>query len=500
MAANNNFLSVEDFLSIGIGPSSSHTCGPMSAAYDFVNNIELDDLEIKNLRVDLYGSLALTGKGHGTEMAVINGLSGYKPENINPDNAKKVFDMAVNEHKLDFNGVQIVSFDPKEMIVFNHNIMFDVHSNVMKISIDLESKLDKSLDKSKKNIFKYYASVGGGFIKKLVQDKSNKLVFADESLECSSSCENMPYAFNNAKELKDLSDKQNISIADIMRENEKSCRPDFDVDKYLLKVWSVMLDSIRRGCGELGDVPEELPGGLKVKRRAPGLLKKLKQKEIQQTDQTYQMSWVSLYALAVNEENASLGKIVTAPTNGAAGIIPAVLSYYVNFISKDFKESTEKLEKDIIDFLLTASAIGMLFKMGASISAAEVGCQGEVGVACSMAAAGLCSVMGGSVAQIQKAAEMGMEHHLGLTCDPVGGLVQIPCIERNVVGSVTAINLARLSILEDREDSIVSLDAVIEAMRKTGADMKDQYKETALGGLAKVLRPGVEIGKHIPEC
>ena len=437
MGLNNNFLSVEDFLSIGIGPSSSHTCGPMSAAYEFVNSIDLDNFEVKNLRVDLYGSLALTGKGHGTDMAVINGLAGYKPENINPDNAQKIFDMAVNEHKLDFNGSQIINFDPKDKIIFNHNIMFDVHSNVMKISIDLESKLDKFSDKSKQNIFKYYASVGGGFIKKLVQDKSNKLVFADESLECASSCVNMPYIFNNAKELKNLSEKENISISDIMRKNEKVCRPDFDVDKYLLEVWSVMLASIKRGCGELGELASELPGGLKVKRRAPDLFKKLKKKPINKTDE---MSWVSLYALAVNEENASLGKIVTAPTNGAAGIIPAVLSYYVNFVSKELKISKEELEKNIVDFLLTASAIGMLFKMGASISAAEVGCQGEVGVACSMAAAGLCCVLGGSVAQIEKAAEMGMEHHLGLTCDPVGGLVQIPCIERNVVGSVTAIN------------------------------------------------------------
>ena len=490
----NNFLSVEDFLSISIGPSSSHTSGPMLAAYLFSKNIsekfELSD--IKKLRVDLYGSLALTGVGHGTDMAIINGLSGNKPSVVMADIARKTYQNNKKDKKINFAGINdfYLDFDSDKNIIFNKKIFFDLHSNILKISAFIKNK----------EYFEYYASVGGGFIERLKLNESGKLSFDNNQIIRDKSCaknKEIPYSFNSAKELFDHAKNNNLSIANIIKHNEKVCRPGFLVEDYLLKIWDVMLKSIEKGCKLVSSQSDALPGGLNVKRRAPGLFKKLNNKLNNSNNSDQILSWSSLYALAVNEQNASSVRIVTAPTNGAAGIIPAVLNYYLNFVFKNNYEDNKKIRDDkIIEFLLTASAIGMLFKQGASISAAEVGCQGEVGVACSMAAAGLCAVLGGNLNQIERSAEMAMEHHLGLTCDPVGGLVQVPCIERNAVGTVTAINLANLAILENNTDNIISLDQVIDAMLKTGKDMKDQYKETALGGLAKVLG----VGKNLPEC
>ena len=448
-------VSIFELFKIGVGPSSSHTVGPMRAGLAFILAAEKAELLAKAVRIqiDLYGSLALTGKGHGTDLAVLLGVQGEAPDLIDPDRIPSMMAEIRRHHQLYLKGEQAIPFEEANDLIFHYLETLPYHPNGMRFSL---------FDKNKNCLIsETYYSIGGGFI---VNDKDTGQTQATQRAP-------VPYPFSTGKELLDHCKKTGLSIAKIMLENEKAWHTDAEVKNWALKIWSVMKACIDRGCSESGI----LPGGLKVKRRAHAVKEKLDDQEKigQPRDE---MSWINLYALAVNEENAAGGRVVTAPTNGAAGIIPAVLHYYLSF-------TPNANETGIIDFLLTATAIGILFKEGASISAAEMGCQGEVGVACSMAAAALTAVWGGSPWQVENAAEMGIEHNLGLTCDPVGGLVQIPCIERNTMGSVQAVNCAKLSLMGDGTH-IVSLDDAIKAMKQTGNDMKDQYKETSKGGLA----------------
>ncbi len=453
-----------DIFSIGIGPSSSHTIGPMRAAGEFtlrvVNSGRAN--EVGALKVDLFGSLALTGKGHCTDIAVLLGLSGETPEEIDPEKIPALLETIRTENRIELPGVGPVKFTEASDLVFHYEEQLPHHANGMRFSVFGNDGLPL--------LSEVFYSIGGGFImdEKQIKNRSQEEKPAEGT--------EVPFPFSTARELVAHCNNENRSIAEVMLENEKAARSEEETRKGALAIWKVMEESIHRGCRNTG----LLPGGLKVRRRAADIHASLMKKGW--NEPSLEMDWINLFALAVSEENAAGGKVVTAPTNGAAGIIPAVLQYYLRY----FPGSGED---QIVDFLLTAGAVGLLFKMGASISAAEVGCQGEVGVACSMAAAGLCAVMGGTVAQVENAAEIGMEHNLGLTCDPMGGLVQIPCIERNALGAVKAINAARLAILGDGQH-IVPLDKVIATMHKTGKDMLSQYKETSLGGLAVSL----------PEC
>lgn len=448
-------VSVFEIFKIGIGPSSSHTVGPMRAGNKFINMAEAQGL-LKNtarIHIDLYGSLALTGKGHGTDWAVLLGLEGNLPDAIDPDQVPSMMARIRREHTLNLNGEYLLPFDEKADLIFHYLESLPYHPNGMRFSLfGAENQLLFS---------EVYYSIGGGFIVNDTEMKQHK-----DHLDPNK----IPYPFDTGAQLLALCKKTGKSISDIVMENEKAQRSETQVRQGVLKIWQVMKDCIDRGCRESGI----LPGGLKVKRRAADLYQRLKEQE--KNGMRDEMNWINLYALAVNEENAAGGRVVTAPTNGAAGIIPATLNYYVQF-------TPDANEDGIINFLLTATAIGHLFKEGASISAAEMGCQGEVGVACSMAAGALTAVWGGTPEQIENAAEMGIEHHLGLTCDPIGGLVQIPCIERNTMGSVQAVNCAKLSLMGDGTH-IVSLDDAIKAMKETGNDMKDKYRETSKGGLA----------------
>jgi len=450
-------VSIFELFKIGIGPSSSHTVGPMRAAKQFIDEANQAGLlaQTAKVQVDLYGSLALTGKGHGTDIAIILGLQGEAPDTIDPDQAPFMVAEVRNSEQIKLAGVHTVPFNELANIIFYYHETLPRHPNGMRFVL-----LDKDGNVLKSHV---YYSIGGGFVADDNSFKTDQLV---------NDSHKVPYAFKTSRELLAHCNAQQKSIAGIMLDNEKIWRSETEIREGLLKIWQVMKDCIERGTKEEGI----LPGGLKVKRRAAALKAKLIQKEAQANAIKDEMNWINLYALAVNEENAAGGRVVTAPTNGAAGIIPAVINYYLNF-------SPSASEDGIITFLLTAGAMGILFKEGASISAAEMGCQGEVGVACSMAAAGLCAALGGSVMQVENAAEIGIEHHLGLTCDPIGGLVQIPCIERNTMGSVQAINSAKLALMGDGEH-FVSLDQAIAAMRQTGIDMKDKYKETSQGGLA----------------
>jgi L-serine dehydratase len=450
-------ISTFELFKIGIGPSSSHTVGPMRAARQFILDADKEGI-LKNchtVKVELYGSLALTGKGHATDIAVMVGLMGEAPDTVDPDRIPFIIADIRYAGALDLAGKHRVHFNESFHLLFHYKETLPHHPNGMRFS--LIGQNGKAL---KTNV---YYSVGGGFV---VDEAS---FIQDTTL--GDSPQTVPYPFKTAAELLTYCQETDRTIAQVMFENEKVWRSETEIRTGLLNIWQVMKTCIERGCKEDG----VLPGGLRVKRRAAQLKKKLLEKEASGSPRD-EMNWVNLYALAVNEENAAGGRVVTAPTNGAAGIIPAVLNYYLNFVP-------HANESGIIDFLLTAGAIGILFKEGASISAAEVGCQGEVGVACSMAAGALCAVMGGSVAQVENAAEIGIEHHLGLTCDPIGGLVQIPCIERNTMGSIQAINSAKLSLMGDGEH-FVSLDQAIAAMRQTGHEMSHKYKETALAGLA----------------
>jgi L-serine dehydratase len=454
-------VSVFDLFKIGIGPSSSHTVGPMRAARLFGLRLAHDGLLERTARVQvvLYGSLGATGKGHGSDKAVLLGLAGHEPDTVDVEAIPALLD-AIRAGDLNLVGQKAIGFDEAKDLVFKRRETLPFHANGMRcLAFDADGNEIAN---------RVYYSVGGGFIvsDEVAADGSKQKVIAPDVTV-------LPYPFKTGDELLALTKKYGLSIAEIMRRNEGHWRPDAETRAGLLKIWSVMQACVQRGCKTEGI----LPGGFKVKRRAPSLYGSLTSNPEQALRDPLQvMDWVNLYALAVNEENAAGGRVVTAPTNGAAGIVPAVLHYYARFVHG-------ATEDGVIDFLLTAAAIGILYKENASISGAEVGCQGEVGVACSMAAGALCAVMGGTPEQVENAAEIGMEHHLGLTCDPVGGLVQIPCIERNAIASVKAINAARMALRGDGTH-FVSLDKVIKTMRDTGADMMTKYKETARGGLA----------------
>ncbi len=443
-------ISVVDLFTIGIGPSSSHTVGPMRAVYRFVERLGPGIETTTRIMVELFGSLALTGKGHATDTAVLLGLSGWKPETIDPDQAPMIVERIRNSGTLLLGGTVPIRFHEADDLTFRQREFLPRHANAMRIS---------ALTAGQWHTETYY-SVGGGAV---IRD-------GEEAAEQPSHNLNVPYPFASAADLLAIGRAQGLFIGDIMLANERIWRDEDETFTFLDDVREAMLASIERGCLTTGI----LPGGLNVRRRAPALHQALLGEA--SDDPMRGMDWVSVFAIAVNEENAAGKRIVTAPTNGAAGVIPAVLKYYETFVPGASRAGAR-------NFLLTAAAIGALYKKRASISAAEMGCQGEIGVACSMAAGAFAAVLGGSNAQIENAAEIGMEHNLGLTCDPIKGLVQIPCIERNSMGAVKAINAARMALKGDGEH-IVSLDAVIETMRQTGEDMRNKYKETSLGGLA----------------
>jgi len=451
-------VSVFELFKIGIGPSSSHTVGPMLAAHTFVSRLEHYAVlgRTSRLQVTLYGSLAFTGRGHGTDKAVLLGLSGELPDKVDPDAIEGIVQKILGDGAILLGGRQRVAFAEKTDLLFNKKVNLPHHPNGMRfVAFDALGEVLLQRD---------YYSVGGGFVVNHDEAAADRIV-RDQTP--------VPYPFSSCAELLALCAEHKMSIANIMMANEMAWRSKKEVRKGLLGIWAAMHACIKRGYNN----PGTLPGGLKVHRRAPELYRELSQlNEKAYRDPLKIIDWVNLYALAVNEENAAGGRVVTAPTNGAAGIIPAVLNYYCNFVPNSDDDG-------VVEFLLTAGAIGILYVLNASISGAEVGCQGEVGVACSMAAGGLTAVLGGTMSQVENAAEIGMEHNLGLTCDPVGGLVQIPCIERNAMGSVKAINAQRLAMQAEGKHK-VSLDKVIKTMRDTGADMKNRYKETSRGGLA----------------
>jgi L-serine dehydratase len=452
-------LSVFDLFKIGIGPSSSHTVGPMWAALRFAQSLEESGLldRIDRVRIDLYGSLALTGRGHGTDRAVLAGLSGERPDTVDPDIIEPLASCARTQHRLRLAGRQDVFYREEADLIFHEDESLPHHPNGMRFTAfdALGTELACAT----------FYSVGGGFIVSEAEAAAGHGASNERP-------EQVPYDFHSAAELLDIGRRTGMSIADIVLANERVWRSAEETEAGLDRIWTTMEECIERGCQGEG----ELPGGLHVRRRAGRLFRDL-QTRSSTTDPMAVLDWVSLFALAVNEENAAGGRVVTAPTNGAAGVVPAVLAYYRRFVPGADAAGVRT-------FLLTAAAIGMLYKRNASLSAAEMGCQGEVGVACSMAAAGLAAVLGGSNAQVENAAEIGMEHNLGLTCDPIAGLVQVPCIERNTMGAIKAINAARLAVLHGDGSHRVPLDRVIETMRQTGLDMKDKYKETARGGLA----------------
>jgi L-serine dehydratase len=452
-------LSVFDLFKVGIGPSSSHTVGPMWAALRFAQSLQSSGVveKIDRVCVDLYGSLALTGRGHGTDHAVLLGLSGERPDTVDPDIVEPLAGQVRLRQRLRLAGQRDIAFHEAEDLLFHEDESLPRHPNGMRFTAFDAKGTDVACGT--------FYSVGGGF------------VVGEEEAAAGQGASNerpeaVPYDFHSATELLAFGQRTGLCIADMVRANEAVWRSPNDLNAGLDRIWATMEACIERGCRGEG----ELPGGLHVRRRAGRLFRAL-QAHSATVDPLAALDWVSLFALAVNEENAAGGRVVTAPTNGAAGVIPAVLAYYRRF-------AADADQAGVRTFLLTAAAIGMLYKRNASLSAAEMGCQGEVGVACSMASAGLAAVMGGSNAQIENAAEIGMEHNLGLTCDPIGGLVQVPCIERNTMGAVKAINAARLAVLHGDGSHRVPLDRVIETMRQTGVDMKDKYKETSRGGLA----------------
>ncbi len=452
-------ISVFDLFKIGIGPSSSHTVGPMRAALKFTRALEQRGLltRVQGIQIRLYGSLGATGIGHGTDKAILLGLEGEDPQHVDTSTIDARLDQLTANQTLQLLGRHAIPFDPASDLVLDGKTCLAYHSNGLQIS---------ATDQAGQTLFSnIYYSIGGGFVVEEADARDDHLHAIDNT--------QLPHPFTSMVELLEICQRQNKSISQIMLANEQAWRSETEIRQGLLQIWQVMQDCIDKGCRHAGI----LPGGLNVRRRAPELYAKLlQQQENALHDPLMAMDWVNLYAIAVNEENAAGGRVVTAPTNGAAGIIPAVLKYYHRFA-----ESAD--EDGIINFLLTAAAVGILFKENASISGAEVGCQGEVGSACSMAAAGLTEVMGGSPQQVENAAEIAMEHNLGLTCDPINGLVQVPCIERNAMAAIKAINAKRMALRGDGEH-FVSLDKVTETMRMTGKDMKKKYKETARGGLA----------------
>ncbi|WP_110650718.1 L-serine ammonia-lyase [Salinicola peritrichatus] len=451
-------LSVFDLFKIGIGPSSSHTVGPMQAAYDFVMSLRERELlgAVTRVSVTLYGSLSATGKGHNTDRAVLGGLMGERPVSVDPDELALKLAALERDGQLRLADVHAVAFDVARDIAWCDESL-DYHANAL--------RLEAFDDHGVVHANTYY-SVGGGFV--VDAERAAQGEAATPTVE-------LPYPFKNAVELLDICRRERLSISDVMLANEQAWRSEAEIRAGLWRIWQAMKACVDSGLDQHG----VLPGGLNVRRRAPSLYRHLQALDgnrglIASTFSA--MDWVNLFALAVNEENAAGRRMVTAPTNGAAGIVPAVLHYYMKF-------EPAACEKDVVRFLLTAGAIGILCKTNASISGAEVGCQGEVGSACAMAAAGLAELLGGTPAQVENAAEIGLEHNLGLTCDPVAGLVQVPCIERNAIASMKAINAAQMALRGDGEH-FVSLDKVIRTMRDTGRDMQDKYKETSRGGLA----------------
>jgi L-serine dehydratase len=452
-------ISIFDIFKIGIGPSSSHTVGPMRAAAAFLHHLEAHQnlKQTKRVKIELFGSLALTGRGHGTDFAIILGLAGEAPETVDPDKIPQILKKISGEHRIALLGKHAIRFVQDDDLVFNFKERLPFHSNAMRFCA--RDAVGENLE----TLTCY--SIGGGFVLSELEMESPTQPDASET--------SPPFPFKTADELLKIGRKNGLSIAQIVLENEKLHGDEAAIYQKLDNISKIMDDCIERGYKMEGT----LPGSLQLKRRAPQIYRDLlDSQEKSLRDPLTMLDWVSLWAMATSEENAAGGRVVTAPTNGAAGVIPAVLRYYKSF-------HADKDDQPIYDFLLTAGAIGALYKLNASISGAEVGCQGEVGVACSMAAAGLTAVLGGSNEQIENAAEIGMEHNLGLTCDPVDGLVQIPCIERNAMGAVKAINASRLALRGDGKH-VVSLDKVIKTMLETGADMQTKYKETSEGGLA----------------
>ncbi|KAI8887651.1 L-serine ammonia-lyase [Backusella circina FSU 941] len=516
-------VSTFDLFSIGVGPSSSHTVGPMRAAKIFIGDLEKHNLleRVHTLRVDMFGSLALTGKGHGTPEAILMGIEGESPDTVETSTIKSRVDDIHANHCIHLNGTHRIHFNPERHLIFNYFKTLPQHPNGLRFcAYDTDANMVATNE---------YFSIGGGFVvNEATQLEHGENVYYKRDDDKAKIAERsqqdiavVSLPFRNAEELLQVCKRENMTIAQVVFENELKWSTPEEIRAKLLRLWNTMDQSIKNGV--MASEKEVLPGGLNVRRRAPALYKKLlkglygpvvSQKTYTDShialDSEYvkeqaiddrngciddtplslsvlpkrprkrfflpALDYLSVYAIAVNEENASGGRVVTAPTNGAAGTIPSVLKYYLEFIS-------ENPENDVMEFLLTTAAVGMLFKRGASISAAEVGCQGEVGVACSMAAAGFTAVMGGTVDQVENAAEIGMEHNLGLTCDPIAGLVQVPCIERNALAAVKAIAAAQLALNGDG-DNRVSLDQVIETMRQTGLDMMTKYKETSQGGLA----------------
>jgi L-serine dehydratase len=446
-------ISLLDLFRIGIGPSSSHTVGPMRAASAFIQNLAQNEHEIVRLSATAYGSLAWTGKGHATDKAMVLGLAGCKPDEILPDDAERLFQTILTTHRLPLPGGREIDFDPARDICFDRQTQFARHTNAMRFTAYAAD--------GREILSQLWFSIGGGFV---VRDGDDKDLAPPNP---------PPYPYKNATQMLETAQAAGLSIAELVLANESARHGKAEVFAYIDKITTTMFACLERGLRQEG----ELAGGLHVKRRAAHIFAGA-QKHLQRNafiPHAY-LDYVCAFAMAVNEENASGGRVVTAPTNGAAGVIPAVLRYY-----RDFCDSADR--NGIRKFFLTAAAIGGLIKHNASISGAEVGCQGEVGSASAMAAGGLCAALGGSNAQVENAAEIAMEHHLGMTCDPIGGLVQVPCIERNAFGAVKAITAASLALQGDGRH-IVSLDAVIETMRQTGLDMQSKYKETSLGGLA----------------
>jgi len=462
--------SIFELFTIGIGPSSSHTVGPMRAARRFVNHLREQDLlgEVEILRCELYGSLGATGKGHGSDKAVLLGLEGEAPDTVDTDSVNPRVRAIREQQLLTLPDGRQIRFVEKEHLILHKRKSLPRHPNGMRLTARNAAGGELYT--------RVYYSIGGGFIADEAEIEADHIRRADIDL---------PYPFASGAELLAHCAEDGISISTLMLRNEQAWRDEAEVRAQCLKIWQVMRECVDKGCVQEGI----LPGGMKVRRRAASLYRQLKCEKAEHMAPLGTMDWVNLYALAVNEENAGGGRVVTAPTNGAAGILPAVMHYYWNHCHG-------ASEDGIVRMLLTAGTIAVLYKRNASISGAEVGCQGEVGSACSMAAAALCEVLGGTPAQVENAAEIGMEHNLGLTCDPVGGLVQVPCIERNAMAAVKAINAARMALRGDGSH-FVSLDKVIKTMRDTGMDMKSKYKETARGGLAVNV---LDIPVTVIEC
>ncbi|WP_028358134.1 L-serine ammonia-lyase [Brackiella oedipodis] len=450
-------LSIFDVFKIGVGPSSSHTVGPMIAAVRFVKELQQAQLltQVQRVKVQLFGSLGSTGIGHGSDTAVITGLYGHMPDKIEPDLIPQLVKQTRETMSVNLLQAHKIDFDENTDLILNAFDSLPEHPNGMRC---------EAFDENGNVLLqREYFSIGGGFV--VDKDELN----ADEP----EATIEVPYAFKSSRNLLELCRKNSLTIAQLMMKNELAMRSEQEIIDGVMRIWNTMQACVDRGLQTEG----VLPGGFNVKRRAPTLYKFLQKNDVNHNEAFYMMDWVNLFAISVNEENASGGRIVTAPTNGAAGVIPAVLHFYTKF--HDIEDSQQK----VLEFLLTAAAIGILYKENASISGAEVGCQGEVGVACSMAAAALTAVQGGSIEQVENAAEIGMEHNLGMTCDPIGGLVQVPCIERNAMGAVKAINASHMALRGDGEH-VISLDKVIATMLQTGRDMMSIYKETSQGGLA----------------